>query len=287
MTDTLPRSADIRIPARDNFDLAATVVRPPRSNGGVVVISSATAVSRNFYRHFAAYLATHGFTVLCYDYRGIGGSRPDSLRNFDANMRDWIFSDMAGALDWASNELSPERLFIVGHSIGGQAAGLLDNTHNVDGMLTISAQSGYWRLQGAEQKFTVWFHVTVTFPLLATLFGYVPWSRFGATEDLPKGVAMEWSRWCRNPGYILGDKNLPLGRYQAFDSPVLAYSFGDDKWGTPKSVDVMMAAYPWLERRHVEPSDIGLASIGHFGYFRSQSSRLWADAVDWFRQQSD
>ena len=94
-------------------------------------------------------------------------------------------------------------------------------------------------------------------------------------------AALEWARWCRNRRYILGDSTLPLDRYQSFTAPVLAYSFGDDKWGTARSVDRMMRAYPNLERRHVEPYDAGLARIGHVGYFKPVSAALWQDTIDW------
>ena len=58
------------------------------------------------------------------------------------------------------------------------------------------------------------------------------WSWFSSAEDLPKGVALQWSRWCRDRQYLLGDNALPLHRYDTFTAPVLAYSFSDDKWGT-------------------------------------------------------
>jgi len=66
---------------------------------------------------------------------------------------------------------------------------------------------------------------------------------------------------------------------------VLAYSFGDDKWGTSRSVDAMMRAYPKVERRHVEPSDLGLARIGHVGYFRTGSEPLWRDTIAWLDER--
>jgi hypothetical protein len=44
----------------------------------------------------------------------------------------------------------------------------------------------------------------------------------------------------------------------------------------------MMQAYPKLERRHVEPSDFGLARIGHVGYFKPASLPLWQDTIAWF-----
>ena len=63
--------------------------------------------------------------------------------------------------------------------------------------------------------------------------------------------------------------------------PVLAYSFADDDWGTPRAVDAMMTAYPNLTRRHVRPVDVSVPSIGHFGFFRSSALRLWREVVDW------
>ncbi len=139
---------------------------------------------------------------------------------------------MAGVVDWAVSELRPVRLFLVGHSFGGQTAGLLDNGSAVDGMVTMSAQSGYWGRQGGVQKLVVFLHAWLSLPLLPRIFGFMPMRRFGLGEDLPRGVALEWGRWCRNPDYLLGDSSLPLDRYASFTAPVLAYSFGDDAWGT-------------------------------------------------------
>ncbi|SFD71821.1 alpha/beta hydrolase family protein [Streptomyces aidingensis] len=278
MTATSARQ-DIRIPARDGYRLAAT-----RYGSGprAVVISSATAVPRGYYRAYATALADRGYTVLTYDYRGIGGSRPETgLRGFPATAADWALKDMAGVLDHVTGTLRPERLFLVGHSFGGQAAGLLDNTAAVDGMITVSSQSGYWRYQGRRQRLPVAFHTRVTLPLLSRALGYMPWSRFSSAQDLPGGVALQWSRWCRDPRYLLGDATLPVERYRTFHAPVLAYSIDDDAWGTARSVDAMMAAYPRLERRHLRPADHGLRGLGHFGFFRSGSEPVWEETFAW------
>ena len=84
----------------------------------------------------------------------------------------------------------------------------------------------------------------------------MPWSRLSSAEDIPRGVSVEWVRWIRSPRYLLDDRTLPL--------------------------DAMMSAYPNVERRHVASSDIGLDTIGHFGFFRPEAKPLWNDVVDWF-----
>jgi predicted alpha/beta hydrolase len=274
-------TAEVTIPARDGYPLAGTLHLPALESRRVVVINSALAIAARFYRHLAAGLAEAGYTALTWDYRGIGASKPDRLRGFPATARDWVLLDMAGVVDWVAGELTPQRIFFIGHSLGGQFAGLLDNGSSIDGMATMSAQSGHWRMQPGEQRIWAFFHLYVTLPLLSRIVGYGPWSLIGPGEDLPKSAALEWASWCRHRDYLLGDSTLPLVRFQQFTAPVLAYSFGDDTWGQPRSVDAMMRAYPNVERRHAEPADFGLESIGHVGYFRPAAKALWQDTIGW------
>ncbi|MCZ7413202.1 MULTISPECIES: alpha/beta hydrolase family protein [unclassified Streptomyces] len=277
---------ELTIPARDGYSLAATRYG---SGPNTVVINSATAVPRGYYRSFATALAERGYSVYTYDYRGIGDSRPPAtLRGFPATATDWVLSDMAGVLDHVTETVAAGRLLLIGHSFGGQVAGLLDNTDAVAGMVTVSAQSGYWRYQARGQRLPVAFHTRVTLPLLSHAVGYVPWSRLSSSAlDLPKGVALQWSRWCRDPRYLLADDTLPTERYEKFDAPVLAYSVEDDSWGTARSVDAMMSAYPNLERRHLDPADHQLRKLGHFGFFRRGAQAVWADAFAWLDDRMD
>lgn len=253
----------------------------PEHSRGVVVVSGAFAIQHKFYGSFAAALAEAGYTVVTYDYRGVGGSKPRNLNELDATMTDWALLDMEAAVDWARTHFPTRRLFLIGHSFGGQVAGLLEKTDDLTGMATFSSGSGYWGLQGGGQKWIVRFHVTVTLPLMSRRYGYAPWHMIGPGEDLPKGVALQWSRLCRKRRYILSDSTLPLDRYASFTAPVVAFSFGDDEWGTSESVDTMMGAYPNVTRIHVEPSDVGVERIGHAGYFTEACRPMWKDVVAW------
>ena len=266
--------------AADGYKLAATLFHAGNADT-VVLVNSATAVPRGFYQRFASYVQRHGWHAVTYDYRGIGDSRPPSLRGFDARMRDWAFLDMSALVDWVTTELAASRLFVIGHSFGGQTVGMLDNAHRIDAVVGVSAQSGYWGVQGGREPAKVRFIVTVLVPVLVGLFGYFPWSRFTRGEDLPKGVALEWSRWCRNRNYLLDDGTLPLERYKKFAAPMLAYSIDDDDWGSSRAVDDMMRAYPNVTRRHLRPGEYGLARVQHMGFFREGSEAVWREAMAW------
>lgn len=279
------QSKDITIKARDGYPLAATLFGDVQRCKRVVIICSATAVARQYYRYYASALAAAGYAAVTFDYRGIGGSRPASLRAMPARMRDWGLQDMQGVVDWAVDSGNQQQILLVCHSVGGQVAGLLENGDAIKAMLTVSAQSGHWRLQGGSQVWSVAFHVHVTFPLMVAMIGYMPWSWFGSAEDLPGGVAREWARWCRNRNYLLDDASLPLHRYQEFAAPILAYSVDDDTWGTAKSVDAMMGAYPNVERRHLVPADFQLGKLGHFGYFGKSAAAVWQEGIQWLDAQ--
>jgi predicted alpha/beta hydrolase len=268
-----------RIDAR-GCALAASVFENPGSDT-VVLVNAATGVPRQFYKYFADHLCDNGWTTVTWDYRGIGDSAPPRLRGFDVRMRDWALIDMQAIVDWLSSEFGPRRIFSVGHSFGGQGIGLIETPQRISALVGVSAQSGYWGVQGGFEKHRARFAVTFLIPVLTRLFGYFPWSRFAAGEDLPAGVALEWARWCRNRDYLLGDETLPLGRYEAFDAPVLAYSIEDDDWGTPRAVDDMMRAYSNVTRRHLVPANYGLEKLGHMGFFRQGSEQVWDEVVRW------
>jgi len=200
-------------------------------------------------------------------------------------MQDWSLKDMQGIVDWVVNDIAADKITMIGHSIGGQQAGLIRHTKHINALVTLSAQSGYWKLQGGKERFKNIIQVNVLIPLLSRLFGYFPWSKLAAGEDLPKGVALEWAKWCQHPNYLLGDTHLPLDRYNEFQAPVLAYSFADDNWGTARSVKAMMSAYPHVEYRHVSPQEEGLGRLGHVGFFRSKAKPLWDETINWIQKQ--
>lgn len=247
----------------------------------MVLVNPATGVPHRFYRRFASWVQQFGWTVVTYDYRGIGDSKPASLRGFGGRMRDWAFLDMTAMVDWVIDELSPRRLFAIGHSFGGQTLGLIENASRIDAMVGVSAQSGYWAVQGGREPLRVRAIVTVLIPVLSRLVGYFPWSWFANGADLPKHVALEWAGWCRRPNYLLDDESLPLERYARFKAPLLAYSIDDDDWGTRRAVDAMMRAYPNVTRRHIAPADYGLPRLGHMGFFRDGSQPIWREVVEW------
>jgi predicted alpha/beta hydrolase len=270
---------EIALTASDGYRLGATLYGEGQAKS--VLILPATGVPQGYYARFAAWLAQQGWRVLTFDYRGIGKSLSGSVRNVRARMRDWALLDTVAAMDF----LGSHEIRIVGHSFGGQALGLLPS-ERIASALVVGSQSGYWGNWPLSARAWMWPVTHLALPGFSHLLGYFPGSRFGFGEDLPKGVAIEWARWCRNPTYLVGDLGV-AERYARFAAPLRAYAFSDDPFGPLGAVRKLLELYPkaHAELRHLQPSDLGVRRIGHFGFFREQfRDTLWPEASEWLAQ---
>lgn len=282
--------SQLELPAADGFPLAATLFEPAAGSATAsVLLTSATAVPRRYYRPFAAFLAAAGFRVLTFDYRGIGGSRPKSLRGFEASMHQWAEQDADGAARWLRDRFPEEPLVLVGHSFGGQGFGLMETSCAFQAALFVAVQSGYWRHWHSLGRPGMWLLWHLVIPAVTALFGYFPGWLMGLSEDLPLGVAREWAHWGRDPDYLLRDGHLAWERrYAAVHLPILALSFSDDGYAPGPAVEQILSFYPnaEVEHRHLEPAGAGARAIGHFGFFRERfRETLWQQSLDWLREQ--
>ncbi|MEW5420668.1 alpha/beta fold hydrolase [Amorphus sp. 3PC139-8] len=261
----------------------------------VVVVSAATSVRCRYYSRFADYLFANGFNVVTFDYRGIGESRPRSLRGFRADWVDWGERDLEAALRFAQSEFPGQPIHVVGHSIGGFAIGLAPSNRKIARILTVGSQFAHWRDYGRTQRRKMYLKWHVVMPLLTQVFGYFPAKRLGWMEDTPAGVVRDWSRMkarfeetVRQDLFIGGERESELlrGRFTKPTAPILAIGLSDDPHGTPAALSRLLAYFSSSERLHWEiaPSDIGVDVIGHFAFFHDRfKETLWPLALAWLQ----
>ncbi len=277
----------VSIPTVDGQRLAGTLAAPQQPNGVSVQINGATGVARRYYESFAGFLAGRGFTVLTFDYRGIGGSlRLPSAP--EPRMLDWGRRDIPAVAEFLAARTPGMRRAMVCHSFGGQMLGLMPQAGEIAAVLAIASQNGYWRHWSLPHQLRLLLSWYVAFPLVVGLIGRIPGWWLGG-QPLPGAVARDWRRWCCTPHYLVDDDGYPLRPHNhALRAKLRLLSFADDRdFGPKKGVDALMAFYPnaEIERLHVAPADWGLARIGHFGFFkRDMPPHLWGAQADWLLQ---
>lgn len=279
-----PDSAELRaLTAADGTSLVAKVYRPwsiPRSR---IVIAGATGVAQGFYRRFAEHAALRGHEVHTLDYRGIGLSKPATLRGYRMNYLDWAEQDLACLIESLPDDGAP--VHYVGHSFGGHAFGMLPDPNGFDSAWLFATGAGWAGWMPRMEAFRVRLLWSVVAPVWTRLHGYLAWSRFGMGEDLPYGVYRDWKRWCSFPRFFFDDPlmaEVVRSRFDRVRTPITAVNSLDDAWAPPRSRDVFMAEYrnAPLKAIDLEPRSKGIKGIGHMGYFRAGAVVLWDEVLD-------
>src|ERR1700694_70457 len=238
-------AGSVRIPARgDGYALSGELFLPNGRPKSAVLIAGAMAVRARFYAPFAKYIAGQGAAALILDYRGIGGSRPEgSLRSFHATFHDWGERDLGGALDWLEHRFPGLPLFWVGHSAGAQLMGLVP-APQVRAALFVAAGTAYWgsyRGVGRAVMASLWYAIL---PVVLPVAGYLPMRAVGQGEDVPLGVAREWSQRGRDPRYVFSYAEPRGGMgYTRYAGPVLGLSVADDTYAPLTAFTHLLSLY--------------------------------------------
>lgn len=279
----MPAAAEIT--AADGTRLATRLYEAGRPARGVALIVAAMAVNQEFYAGLAAWLAAQGWEVVTFDCRGMGESAPPTLRGFAADILTWARQDCRAALAYARERAAGRPLIWIGHSLGGQILAMTPGNEALAAVVTVASGVGYWRENAYPLRRYSWWVWHIIVPVATAFCGYFPGRRLRVVGDLPKGVILQWSRWCRHPEYAVGVEGEPMRElYRKVRLPLLSISFTDDEYMSERNVAVLHGFYVNAHRvlRRIAPADLGFRRIGHFGFFRADvGERIWPSMLKW------
>jgi predicted alpha/beta hydrolase len=280
--------APFKEPAADGFILGGFTWRHASRNSArpVVIINAATSVRCRHYTRFADYLHANGFDIITYDYRGIGESRPASMKGLRASWSDWGALDFEAMLKRAQREFPGQPIDVVAHSFGGCAAGLGASGPVIRRVVTVGAQFAYWRDYAPAHRWRMFGKWHLVMPVLTLLCGYFPGKRLGWLEDTPAGVVRDWStstaRYEKRPS----GQDLHVKTFAAVKAQILAISISDDPYGTIPAIERLLGYFTHSRKTHlrIAPEDIDQTEVGHFAFFRSAyQATLWPIALSWLQ----
>ncbi|MEM1219915.1 MAG: alpha/beta fold hydrolase, partial [Bacteroidota bacterium] len=209
-------SEPIKVICSDGYPLAATIYRPSETKAAIM-IAPATGIKRAFYHAFAEHLATHGYGVITFDHRGIGGSLSGAVSKSKASLVTWGRIDQTAILERLKKTFPGTTYHLVGHSAGGQLVGLMQNALDLRSIFNVACSSGSIRNMDYPFRFTANFFMNFYIPVSNLLFGHTKSQWVGMGEPLPSGVAAQWSKWCNGSGYVAVDLDTVIKEhhYQA------------------------------------------------------------------------
>jgi predicted alpha/beta hydrolase len=259
--------------------LTARLFMPEQPPKAAVLMVPAMGVTQTFYAPLAEWLAAEGYLAATFDYRGIGQSRHGPLQELHTNILEWGRLDCGAMLDALGREAPGAPIYWIGHSLGGQIIPFVPDHGRLTKAVTVATGSGYWRENAAPLRWQAWWLWYVVAPLATATIGYFPGRRLRKVGDLPRGVMDQWRRWCLDPEYAVGAEGAGVrAQYAAVRSPVVSLSFTDDEFMSARNTASLHGFYTGAPqvRKRISPADIGVRSIGHFGFFRPRfAESLW------------
>lgn len=272
----------LRIACVDGVELSANIFSPDAGSSRdvlPVLLSPATAVKQSFYFSFCRWLSERGFTVMTFDYRGIGDSLMGEVRHSTARLQDWGQLDQAAAISALLDKTGNDRAILLGHSAGGQLVGINSRYKQIEKVVAVSSSSGYFGGMPLKMKTLAWFLLRLYVPVSNQLFGCGKINVIGWGEDLPKAVGQQWGDWCKRPGYV--ENALGNSIFDDFHDdllmPITVLRASDDSLATRENVEDLLRLFPSAKTSIVDliPEQFGYASIGHMDMFRRSRQDLW------------
>lgn len=128
----------------------------PDAPVAVLVVAPALGIPRRFYGRFAQYLMQERkVSVLSFDYRGSADSVLEVGTARTLQIRDWGERDLDAVLREALQRWSGRPLFLLGHSLGTQLAGMAEASRELRGLVMVAAPAPHWRHWHGWRRWTI------------------------------------------------------------------------------------------------------------------------------------
>ena len=268
----------IDVLTKDNYVLSSHLFEPKVPNDKLLLINSATGVKQQIYFSFAQFFCDHGFTVITYDYRGIGLSKPKKMKGFKASMRIWGTEDYKAITSYIKTNFPKHHKFCLGHSLGALILGMNEDSKMFEEFIFVGTQNAFVGNLKFKTKIEAYLGFGIAQPLSTKILGYFPGNWFGLGESLPAGSAFDWQT------LILNRKstNMLLEKVKDHSKELTQKVFviraEDDAWLTEKGVvSLLEDTYPNMKPKYrlIKTSESERNEIGHINFFRSYNRKLW------------
>jgi predicted alpha/beta hydrolase len=294
MSASLPASAAISansivapVQARDGARSELIIVQPDRRPRRVLYWLPAMGVPAKHYLPLAEAFAARGMAVALHEWRGIGSSDRRAARDCDWGYRQLLEDDLSAGIEQLRERWpEAEKLWLGGHSLGGQLSCLYASLHpdQFAGIALVASGAPYWR------RFSAGVALRLAYALvspLASLIGYLPGRRLGFGGNEARGVIADWSRSGRTGRYAVDGMSVDFTRQlAALALPVRALRLQDD-WLAPEgSLEWLLDSMPraLAQARVITSDQLAGQRADHFAWMKVPDT-LAAQLATWMEEQ--
>jgi predicted alpha/beta hydrolase len=294
MSASLPASAAISansivapVQACDGARSELIIVQPDRRPRRVLYWLPAMGVPAKHYLPLAEAFAARGMAVALHEWRGIGSSDRRAARDCDWGYRQLLEDDLSAGIEQLRERWpEAEKLWLGGHSLGGQLSCLYASLHpdQFAGIALVASGAPYWR------RFSAGVALRLAYALvspLASLIGYLPGRRLGFGGNEARGVIADWSRSGRTGRYAVDGMSVDFTRQlAALALPVRALRLQDD-WLAPEgSLEWLLDSMPraLAQARVITSDQLAGQRADHFAWMKVPDT-LAAQLATWMEEQ--
>src|SRR5262245_6013813 len=195
---------ELRIASLDGVHHTASLcLADPSPTAPLVVCLPAMGLEAEYYRPLGERLASGGVAnAALLDLRGQGRSTVRAAEGADFGYREILEYDLPVAVAALRGAFPGRRVFLAGHSLGGQL-GLLfaaRRPEQVDGLMLLAAGTAHYRDWPRSKRASA-YAITAAVRLAAAAFPWYPGRMLGFGGDQPRRLMRDWGRVAKRGEY--------------------------------------------------------------------------------------
>ncbi len=277
----------IQLNTLDGVQIAANLYSNSEPKLNLIVVAPAAGVTQGYYRKFAQFSSQNfDFDVLTFDYRGIGDSLSQHIKQDKSKMSEWGSHDMNEALRWGRSRYA--KIFLIGHSVAGQVFPKAEHAKSVTAAYFVCTQTAAKKFWRGWPRLVVNLFWYIALPLTSKFYGYMPSWVLGGGEHLPLHVVREWRTWGLHPQGVLQGNQKVRDQFNRLCIPIHFVNIEDDRILAPLTATREIMHYygnAVTTFQHIRPKDLSIKKLGHFGFFSSgNKEKLWSMPIMYFTQ---
>lgn len=225
-----------------------TLLEPASSSSRrVFLVLPAMGVAAAFYRTLAQRLAHEaGAVVAVADLRGQGRHADQARASADFSYADIVEHDIPALLHQLRLRYPSQRLYVIGHSLGGQLA-LLSLVHvagKIDGLILVAAGTAHWRAWAGTRAAGAWLLLQMV-RIATNLLPFYPGKRLGFGGNQPRALMRDWICNASSGRYALHRSRIDYeAALQSIEGALLAINFAGDAVAPLAATDALIDKLP-------------------------------------------